>query len=158
MELRKVTFENMDELMALDVRGDQREFVAPNMLSLAEAYVAVSGGHTALPFGIYEGDRPVGFVMFGYGSLDDPDEPDVAEGSYCLWRFMIDKELQGRGLGCRAMEVCMEYLRGRPAGPAEKVWLSYEPENTAARELYHKFGFVENGEMCGGEIVAVREL
>lgn len=43
MELRKVTFENMDELIALKVREDQREFVAPNMLSLAEAYVAASG-------------------------------------------------------------------------------------------------------------------
>lgn len=158
MELRKVTFKNMDELMALDVREDQREFVAPNMLSLAEAYVAVSGGYTALPFGIYEGDKPVGFAMFGYGSLDDPEEPDVAQGNYCLWRLMIDKEFQGRGLGRRAVEACMEYLSGRPAGPAEKVWLSFEPENSAARELYRKFGFVENGEMCGEEIVAVREL
>lgn len=158
MELRKVTFKNIDELIALKVREDQLEFVAPNVLSLAEAYVAVSGGHTALPFGLYEGDEPVGFAMFGYGSLDDPDEPDIAQGNYCLWRFMIDRERQGRGLGKKAMEVCMEYLGTRPLGPGDKVWLSYEPENTAARELYHKFGFVENGEMCGDEIVAVRDL
>lgn len=158
MELRKVTFENMDELLGLDVREDQREFVAPNIMSLAEAYVALSSGHTAMPFGIYEGDKPVGFAMFGYGSLDDPDEPEVAKDSYCLWRLMIDKEHQGRGLGRKAMEVCIGYLRTRPAGPAEKVWLSYEPENTVAGELYRKFGFAENGEMCGEEIVAVREL
>ena len=158
MELRKVNFENIDDIIAMAVRDDQGEFVAPNVLSLAEAYVAVSGGHTAQPFGLYEGDKAVGFVMFGYGSLDDPDEPGVAKDSYCLWRFMIDQRYQGRGLGRKAMEACLEYLRKRPLGPADKVWLSYEPENTGARELYHKLGFVENGEMCGEEIVAVRDL
>ena len=43
-------------------------------------------------------------------------------------------------------------------GEAKKVWLSYEPENNRAREIYQKYGFVENGEMCGNEIVAVYEL
>lgn len=158
MELRKVTFENIDAIIGLSVREDQKGFVAPNVLSLAEAYVAESGGHTALPFGIYEGDEPVGFVMFGYGSLDDPDEPAVAEKNYCLWRFMIDRERQGKGLGRRAMEVCLEYLRTMPCGPAEEVWVSYEPENAVARELYHKFGFRENGQMCGEEVVAAMRL
>ena len=158
MELRKITFDNIDELMALEVREDQREFVAPNVLSLAEAYVAVSGGHAAQPFGIYESGEPVGFVMFGYGSLDDPDEPAIAKGNYCLWRFMIDWKHQGRGLGKLALQACLDLLKTRPWGPAESVWLSYEPENQAARALYHKFGFEENGQMCGEEIVAARKL
>jgi diamine N-acetyltransferase len=38
------------------------------------------------------------------------------------------------------------------------VWLSYEPENVRARDIYREYGFVENGEMCGNEIVAVYEL
>lgn len=158
MELRRITFENMDEMTGLTVREDQREFVAPNLESLAEAYVAVSGGHTAQPFGIYEGETPVGFVMFGYGSLDDPDEPEIAAGNACLWRFMIDQRYQGRGLGKQALELCLSYLRKRPFGPGEQCWLSYEPENLAAKALYHKFGFRENGQMCGEEIVAAVKL
>lgn len=66
MELRKVTFKNIDAIIGLSVREDQKKFVAPNMLSLAEAYVAVSGGFWAQPFGICEDDEPVGFVMFGF--------------------------------------------------------------------------------------------
>ena len=31
-------------------------------------------------------------------------------------------------------------------------------ENTRARDIYRKYGFVENGETCGNEIVAVYEL
>lgn len=158
MEFRKINFGNIDEVMALTVREDQEGFVAPNVESLAEAYVAVSGGYWAQPFGIYEEDRPVGFVMFGYGSLDDPDEPEVAKGNYCLWRFMIGREHQGRGLGKQAMELCLDYLRTMPRGDAQAVWLSYEPENAVARSLYEKAGFRENGQMCGREVVAVLNL
>lgn len=158
MELRNIDFQNVNSISALSVREDQREFVAPNWLSLAEAYVVLSDGAWAQAFGLYEGDEPVGFVMFGYDSLDDPEEPPVAKGNYCLWRFMIDQKHQGRGLGKQAMQVCLDYLRTRPFGPAEKVWLSYEPENAAARSLYHRFGFRENGQRCGEEIVAERDL
>ncbi len=158
MELRKITFENLDAIIGLAVREDQRSFVAENIESLAEAYVAVSGGFAAEPFGIYEKEQPVGFVMFGFGSLEDPDEPPVAAGNYCLWRFMIDQKHQGRGLGKRAMEACLAYIRTLPCGPADYVWLSYEPENTVARSLYRKFGFQENGQMCGEETVAVLPL
>ena len=42
--------------------------------------------------------------------------------------------------------------------PAEYVWLSYEPENEKAKALYRAFGFVENGEWDGDEIVAVLKL
>ena len=36
--------------------------------------------------------------------------------------------------------------------------LSYEPDNDVAAKLYHKLGFVENGELDGEEIVAVLKL
>ena len=156
MELRKITFRNVSEIAALSVREDQQEFVAPNWLSLGEAYVVLSDGAWARAFGLYEGDEPVGFAMFGYGPL--PEEPEDVQGSYSLWRFMIDQKYQGRGLGKQAMQVCLGYLSTHPFRPAEKVWLSYDPENQAARALYHKFGFRENGRMCGKEIVAERTL
>jgi diamine N-acetyltransferase len=52
----------------------------------------------------------------------------------------------------------MDLIRTFPFGEAKKVWLSYEPENTHARDVYRKYGFVENGEMCGNEIIAVYAL
>lgn len=38
------------------------------------------------------------------------------------------------------------------------LWLSYEPENTRARDIYLRYGFAETSEMCGNEIIAVYEL
>ena len=112
MELRKLTYSNVDEVLALTVREEQKEFVASNEYSLVDAYIALSNGGCAQPFGIYEGEEPVGFVMFGYGTLDDSDEPQIAAGNYCLWRFMIEQKHQGRGLGKKALQACTIFKPG----------------------------------------------
>lgn len=158
LEFRKITFENVYKIVSLSVNTEQKNFVATNCESLMEAYVAVTNQGVALPFGIYDGDEAVGFIMFGYGSLGDDDEPEVAEGNYCLWRFMIDKKFQNKGYGKEAMKLALNYVRSEPCGKAKLCWLSYEPENVRAKALYAACGFVENGEVCGDEIVAIREL
>jgi diamine N-acetyltransferase len=158
VELKKVDFKNLWEVVRLSVKQSQKSFVASNTVSLLEAYAALSSGATALPFGLYEDGQLVGFIMFGYGKIEDGEEPEVAEGNYCLWRLMIDERFQGRGLGRKAMEAALHYLKTFPCGRADCCWLSYEPENTAARSLYRSMGFVENGEVCGEEIVAVLPL
>ena len=71
---------------------------------------------------------------------------------------MIDKKYQGKGLGRKTLEAAMDLIRSFPFGKADKVWLSYEPENTRAKKLYNRYGFVENGDTCGNEVVAVYEL
>lgn len=158
LEFRKITFDNVYKIVSLSVKEEQKSFVATNCESLMEAYVAVTNQGVALPFGIFDGDMPVGFIMFGYDSLGDADEPKVAEGNYCLWRFMIDKKYQNKGYGKEAMKLALDYVKSEPCGKAKLCWLSYEPENVRAKALYAAFGFVENGEMCGDEIVAVKEI
>ena len=37
-------------------------------------------------------------------------------------------------------------------------WLSYEPDNEAARRLYREYGFEETGAMDGEEVIAVLRL
>lgn len=155
IQLRKVTHVNFRELASLTVAETQRGFVAANAVSIMEAYVTVTEGGVALPFGIYAGDLPVGFLMIGFDCLDWEDAPAVAKGAYSLWRLMIDARYQGHGYGRQALAAALAYMRAFPCGPAERCWLSYEPDNLAAKRLYHSFGFVENGEMDGNEVVAV---
>lgn len=157
-ELRKITTKNVWDVVRLDVSGEQRDYVAPNRLSIIEAFAAREEGYVALPFALYDEERPVGFVMLGYGTAGDEDEPSVAEHGYCLWRFMIDREYQGKGLGRKALDVVLAYTETMPCGNADVIWLSFEPENVRARELYRQAGFLENGEMCGDEVVMVRPL
>ncbi|MGM9634616.1 MAG: GNAT family N-acetyltransferase [Candidatus Avispirillum sp.] len=157
MELVKIDRHNVWDIVKLSVREEQKDFVAPNGYSIIEAYAVSASGGTALPFGLYEDGAPVGFAMIGYGCEDDKD-PKIADGNYCLWRFMIDGRYQGRGLGKKAMAAVMDFIGTFPCGKAEYCWLSYEPENIAAKNLYRLFGFEENGEWDGDEAVAVLKL
>lgn len=158
MELRKIDKTNLWEILELSVKEEQADFVATNTQSILEAYAAIASGDAALPFGIYQDGRPVGFVMFGYGQTGDPQEPLAAAGNYCIWRFMIDRSFQRQGLGRKALALSLEYLRSFPCGRADSCWLSYEPDNLGAKALYREAGFLENGERCGEEIVAVKRL
>ena len=155
---RKITEDNLDDIVKLTVSEEQRSFVASNTDSILEAYVAITSDQVALPFGLYHGDELVGFIMFGYGTSGDPREPRLAPESYCLWRLMIDKKFQGKGYGKEAMQAALDYLRTFPAGAATHCWLSYEPENERARTMYLSCGFEETGETCCGEIVAAIKL
>ena len=156
--LRKIDARNVWELVALEVQEEQKSFVATNTESILEAYCAITNGGVALPFGIYDGETPVGFVMIGYGCDDWEDAPAIARNNYSIWRLMIDRNCQGRGYGKAALTAALDYIRRFPCGKAECCFLSYEPENSVAKQLYHSFGFRENGEMDGEEVVAVLKL
>ena len=71
---------------------------------------------------------------------------------------MIGKKYQNRGYGKEAVRLALEFIRTWPCGKAEYCSLSYEPENEVAANLYRSFGFEENGEMDGDEIVMVLKL
>ena len=66
LRLEKVTGKNVWDLLKLKVSDDQRRFVAGNDISIIEAYTAITGNGYAFPFGIYEDDKPVGFLMIGF--------------------------------------------------------------------------------------------
>jgi diamine N-acetyltransferase len=66
IRLVKVDYFNFDDLIDLKVADDQKNYVASNIYSLAEAYAAKASDGYAMPFGIYLDDKPIGFIMFGY--------------------------------------------------------------------------------------------
>lgn len=159
LRLERITGGNVWDILKLHVSESQESFVAGNDISIIEAYAAITGNGHAFPFGIYKDDTPVGFLMVGFGADDYwEDAPQIAQGNYNLWRLMIDRHYQKKGYGREAIRLALEFIKTFPCGKAEFCWLSYEPENEAARQLYHSFGFRETGEMDGNEIIAVLRL
>jgi len=71
---------------------------------------------------------------------------------------IYDKAYQNRGYGKEAVSLALEFIKSMPCGEAEYCWLSYEPDNAVARQMYHSFGFEETGEMDGEELIAVLRL
>lgn len=156
--LKEITNANIWKVCGLEPFDDQKDFVAENIQSLAEAYATRNEGNNALPLAVYNDAELIGFVMIGKGTVGNEEESDLIKENYSLWRQMIDKKYQGQGFGKQTIDAVMDLIRTFPFGKAKKVWLSYEPENTHARDIYRKYGFVENGEICGNEIIAVYEL
>ena len=148
--LRPITDENREAVLKLTVREDQ-PFVAPNDASLKEAEEAnaKTPGY-ARPFAIYADEKLVGFCMFSF----DPEDEDE-EDRYWLWRFMIDKEEQGKGYGQAALSEIIKYFK---KNGADRLYLSTEPENERGLHVYHKAGFRETGAVSYGEAVMMRML
>ena len=150
IELRPVDENNREAVLALSVRENQ-PFVAPNDYSLSEADEAnAKAPGTARPFAIYAGEKIVGFCML---ALDPEDENPVDR--YCLWRFMIDKNEQGKGYGQAALYEIIKYFKENDVG---MIYLSTAPENEVGLHVYHKAGFRETGVIEDGEAVLMRTL
>jgi len=161
VRLEKLSYDNIWKVLALEVEESQKSFVATNTQSIAEAYLALANGEIALPFAVMDDTTPVGFVMLSYAYAPDAErgpESVLSKPCYSVWRLMIDKRFQHRGYGRQAMTLALDYIAAKPCGEAEYCYLSYEPENVNAREMYHSFGFEENGEMDDEEIIAVKKL
>jgi diamine N-acetyltransferase len=159
LRLEKVNGANVWDILKLSVNDNQKEFVASNDVSIIEAYTSITANGYAFPFGIYDEAELVGFVMIGYDKDDYwTDAPDIANGNYNLWRLMIDKKYQHKGYGRAAVELALDFIKTLPCGPAEYCWLSYEPENVIARNLYASFGFEETGDMDEEEVIAALKL
>ncbi len=159
LRLEKVNGKNVWNLLKLQVSENQKSFVADNDISIIEAYTAITENGYAFPFGIYDGDTPVGFLMIGFDTDDYWDDaPAIAKGNYNLWRLMIDKAYQGKRYGKEAVRLALEFIKTYPCGDTEYCWLSYEQENQVAAKLYSSFGFEETGDMDGEERIAVLKL
>jgi diamine N-acetyltransferase len=130
VSLREVTAETVHQICKLSVAESQKEFVAPNAVSIAEAYFSKEAWFRA----IYAGETPVGFVML----YDNPAEP-----VYFLWRYMIDERYQGHGFGRQAIELLVEHVKGRPE--AKELLLSCVPGEAGPEKFYRKLGFEATG-------------
>ena len=52
VRIEKVNAKNIWDILKLHVSKEQESFVAPNDLSIIEAYIAITGNGHAFPFGI----------------------------------------------------------------------------------------------------------
>ena len=144
IQLREITMDNFHDCIRLNVREDQKYFVAPNVYSLAEA----KADGISNPLAIYNGDTMVGFIMYCF----DPDE----EMGY-IDRLMVDQRYQGQGYGRAAMVEVIQRLKSLPA--CKRIRTSFAHTNEAADALYASLGFCRTGEVTedGKETVVVLE-
>ncbi|MBR5917326.1 MAG: GNAT family N-acetyltransferase [Lachnospiraceae bacterium] len=139
--LKEVTKENIDEVLELSVREDQKSFVSTTAESLAQAYAYKE---TAFPFAVYNDETMVGFIMMGYYEV---------KNYYTLWKFLIDKKYQHMGYGREALMLGISFMRDK--FNIKEIYTGVAPSNSVAKGLYQSVGFEDTGliefnmeEMC----------
>lgn len=158
MRLEEINYQNVWKVCNLKVKDYQDDFVASNIESLAEAYLALKNGYVFVPYAIYDEDLLVGFTAISYGRLDEKDQLEISKDNYGIIRLMIDKKYQQQGYGKKAMETIWQFIKTFPFGKGKYCYLSYQKDNQIAKKLYSDFGFRENGQFDGDEVIAVKKI
>ena len=140
ISLCEVTRDNWVDCIRLSLHPEQASFVASNVDTIAESRFEP---HYRLR-AICAAGRPVGFLAFC--PENDPEDPET----YWLFRFMIDREHQGKRYGTVALKLAIAEMR---ALGAKVILTMHKPENQAAARLYAQSGFKESGMLDDGDIL-----
>lgn len=131
VELRQISKENIEDIVALQIHESQESYVASTAHSLDKAYVY---SECAYPFAIYDDDTLVGFIMMGYYEV---------RNQYTLWEFLIDKKYQNKGYGRQALLLGIDYVIKQFG--AKEIYTGVLVGNEVAKKLYCSVGFESTG-------------
>ena len=143
IEFKEITRENFNSVIKLTVFDEQKDFVADNCYSLAQAKAQPE----CVPLAICNDDELVGFIMYCM---------DVKDKEYWIYRLMIDKKHQKKGYGRSAMQKIISLLQQDKEH--SKVYISFEPKNDVAKNLYESLGFISDDRIVDGEYVYCRHF
>ena len=150
ISLVAVTAENRRAVGALATHKSQERFVSPVLASFRDALLpeAVDGA-ALVPWyrAIVADGEVVGFIMAS-------EQTDAHPNPY-LWRFLIDRMHQRRGIGAAALDQFEQRCRANGATAIEVSW-SEGPGSPAP--MYLARGYVPTGIVDDGEIHAVKQL
>lgn len=136
-----ITPDNWRTFKSLEVKEEQKEFVASNVTILARAFAFRD--YNSRVYGIYKDELPIGMLM----QQDLADDRRVC----VLDQLMIAKQYQGRGYGKYAMKLWLSMIKSEDK--YDSIILCYIKGDEVARNLYLSMGFHYNGEVDEYEIV-----
>lgn len=132
LKLEPITEDNYEKVISLKIRDSQEKFLAPNVRSLADAYVYRNEDVT--PFAVLNNEEIVGFILF------DVDEDDSSTS--IIWRMMIDEKHQGNGYGKELLEIAKKYSKEKGF---KSMIADYVQGNEVMKHALMKAGFYEDG-------------
>lgn len=143
--------ERAREFLLLEVNEMQRNLVATVAQSFADALFPPADYENGAPLpwirGVLHDSEPAAFIMCA--------DPTEQQKDPWLWRLLVDKSHQGRGIGKFAVDSVL--VRYKEMG-CSRVLVCWAPIEGNAGDFYKKIGFVETGEKMGEQIVAEFKL
>ena len=147
VRLVELTHENHRRYAEVRTHHSQESFVSTVARSYGDALFPSidEAGHPTLPWlrGIEADGEPVGFVMTA--------EPGPSDPYPYVWRLLVDRLHQRRGIGSTALRQVLD--RWRAAGH-EAALVSWVDGPGSPRPMYEALGFVPTGVVEHGETQA----
>jgi diamine N-acetyltransferase len=146
VSLQQVDWATVPSLLELRTHKTQERYVAPMAVSLAEAlFPEPYEGDIVIPWmrAIVVDDEVAGFVMMAAPTERHP-EP-------FLWRLLVDRMYQRRGIGSIVLGLLTAYWRA--AGHAS-MSVTYGEGRGSPEPVYERNGFVRTGRVIDGEVEA----
>lgn len=156
--IKAVGFSELEDALSLKVAPHQRDFVADNAISFAEAYAAERHGTKTECFVAYHEEYPVGFVSIAFGTIGAQGEKKWMRNSYCLWRLMIDMDYQNKGFGKELIGAVIRWCKTFPFGESDTIYTSCDVTNKKAISFYQRSGFELTDDYIDEEIVLRKNL
>ena len=150
VELVEIGPDNYREVMNLRTHWTQKAFVAPVGRTIAAAsYPEIVDGRPVVPWlrAIKADDELVGVVLLALA--------DDERGRTYLWRLLVDRLHQGRGIGRMVLDEVVRICRRRGDAALMTSWV---PGRGSPDGFYLRYGFTPTGEMNDDEMEAVFEL
>lgn len=144
VEIIELNEKNWYECCELELSEKQAAYIETNAVSIAQSKFESS----LKSFAIYFDEKVVGFLM--YNTVKEELE------GYWVFRIMIDKNFQGKGIGKAATKLMVSEMAQLP--DAKKIVVGYHPENKAAHYLYASLGFIDNGDRFGKEMAVIKYI
>lgn len=150
VELVDITADNVNAVARLVTHKSQERFVASMGASFQDALIPeVEDGAALVPWyrAIVADGEIVGFIM---AAEQSPTLPNPY-----LWRLLIDRMHQRRGVGSMALDLFEDWCRRRGATAVDVSW---EEGSGSPAPMYRARGYEPSGELLDGEIHAVKNL
>lgn len=139
VRLEELSSRNAAEVLDITVFDHQLDF-APSISSSIELASKYDDASCKV---ICFGEEVCGFALYG---IDDET------GSWKIYRLIIDRQFQGKGIGKRALKKLLDILCDEHQ--AKEVLIVYTADNTIAHHLYGSCGFVPY--RCRGDRVLAK--
>lgn len=146
VSLVPVDVTNHRAVARLETHRTQRNFVAPVDRSFADAlFPEIINDAPVVPWlrAVHADDELVGFVMVAWPTEAHPDP--------YLWRLLVDRLHQRRGIGKRILDLVVAECR---LVGAAHLLTSWNPAPGTPEKFYLSYGFKPTGEVVDGEVEA----
>jgi RimJ/RimL family protein N-acetyltransferase len=150
VRLVEVTGDLFDEVFSLRTHKSQESFVAPMAKSLSQALLSPTHPeYPATPWyrAIAADGVITGFVML---ALPDAERPEPF-----LWRLLVDRMHQRRGIASKAMDLVEDEVASWGHDGLSTSWV---PGRGSPEPFYLARGYEPTGEVDDGELVARKPL